>query len=93
MVLFYNIQFFIIISNIFGVKDNLFITVGCHPTRCNEFEKNNNPDEYFDGLLKLIQENDKKVLAVGEFGLGILLYIKLKLVYKFKFIIIKIISN
>ena len=33
-------------------------------------QKNNNPDEYFDGLLKLIQENDKKVLAVGEFGLG-----------------------
>jgi TatD DNase family protein len=48
-------------------NDNLFITVGCHPTRCNEFVTN--PENYFDGLLKLIKENDSKVLAIGELGL------------------------
>ena len=51
----------------------MYITVGCHPTRCNEFEKAPNPDEYFNGLLELIKQNDKKVLAVGECGLGICL--------------------
>ena len=44
--------------------------VGCHPTRCNEFESVSSPDEYFNGLLSLIKENDKKVLAIGECGLG-----------------------
>jgi TatD DNase family protein len=53
------------------LKDNLYITVGCHPTRCNEFEKVSNPDEYFNGLLELIKQNDKKVIAVGECGLGL----------------------
>jgi TatD DNase family protein len=49
---------------------NLYATVGCHPTRCNEFENNApTPDDYFNGLLKLIQENDSKVLAIGECGL------------------------
>ncbi len=45
------------------------MTVGCHPTRSNEFETNTTPDEYFNRLLKLVQENDKKVVAIGECGL------------------------
>jgi len=47
---------------------DLFATVGCHPTRCNEFDENG-PDEYFNNLLKLINENTDQVVAVGEFGL------------------------
>ena len=51
-------------------SDNLFITVGCHPTRCKEFEQSKTtPDDYFHGLVGLIKENDKKVLAIGECGL------------------------
>lgn len=45
----------------------MYITVGCHPTRSNEFVSN--PDEYFNGLLKLVQDNYDKVLAIGECGL------------------------
>ena len=48
-------------------KTTLFSTVGCHPTRCNEFASN--PDDYFLGLEKLIKENQKVVAAVGECGL------------------------
>lgn len=51
-------------------SSNLFCTVGCHPTRCNEFNNRApNPDQYFNGLLELIKNNDEKVLAVGECGL------------------------
>lgn len=41
--------------------------MGCHPTRCLEFAKNET--EYFDQLCKLIEANRNKVVAIGECGL------------------------
>nr|CAH8851661.1 unnamed protein product [Trichobilharzia regenti] len=47
---------------------NLFCTVGCHPTRCLEF--NENPNDYLTKLKSLIlTTTKKKVVAVGECGL------------------------
>ncbi|XP_028138862.1 deoxyribonuclease TATDN1 [Diabrotica virgifera virgifera] len=55
------------------VADNderLFVTVGCHPTRCKEFEENGGDGHsYLDKLKDIIVEGGDKVVAVGECGL------------------------
>jgi TatD DNase family protein len=51
-------------------KYGLYCTVGCHPTRCNEFlTKAASPEAYYAALDKLITENRDVVRAVGECGL------------------------
>lgn len=49
--------------------DLLYTTVGCHPTRCDEFDKSGNWLEYLNSLSELIRKNSSKVVAVGECGL------------------------
>lgn len=49
---------------------NLYSTVGCHPTRCNEFDKyEGGPLAYLDQLRRTISQNKAHVVAIGELGL------------------------
>ena len=46
----------------------LYATVGCHPTRCGEFDSEG-PDKYMESLRDIIRDNRDLVAAIGEFGL------------------------
>jgi TatD DNase family protein len=45
--------------------EKLYATVGCHPIKGNECKTG----AYLDGLLRLVLDNPKKVVAIGECGL------------------------
>ncbi|KAI7871443.1 hypothetical protein BDF14DRAFT_1045686 [Spinellus fusiger] len=48
----------------------LYSTVGCHPTRCKEFNNHaKGPEAYYAALLAIVTENKKNVVAIGECGL------------------------
>jgi len=51
-------------------EHNLYATIGCHPTRSTEFEKD--PNGYFQALDELVEANlsgPGRVVAIGECGL------------------------
>ena len=50
--------------------EKLFTTIGCHPTRASNFTKSGNADEHLKKFKQLIELNKKKVVAIGEIGLG-----------------------
>ena len=52
------------------ISENLYTTIGCHPTRCGEFEKSGDPDKYMADLLSIATQYRDKIVAYGECGLG-----------------------
>ncbi|XP_050430511.1 deoxyribonuclease TATDN1 isoform X2 [Adelges cooleyi] len=52
-----------------SLNDNLYCTVGCHPTRCDDFDKAESPNIYLNHLADVIKNNKSKVVAIGECGL------------------------
>jgi TatD DNase family protein len=57
----------------------LYCTVGCHPCSAYEFEED--PAAYLESLIEIISEDqalpiaDRRVVAIGECGLGALFYL------------------
>ena len=51
--------------------EGLFSTVGCHPTRCNEFDihKDGGPRAYLNDMKSLALSDRSRVVAIGELGL------------------------
>ncbi|OMJ25028.1 putative deoxyribonuclease TATDN1 [Smittium culicis] len=52
-----------------NTNDRLYATVGCHPTRVNEFDHYSDPQAYYDNLVKAVKNGGSKVVAIGECGL------------------------
>lgn len=56
-------------ARLLSVTEEFYCTVGCHPTRCSEFERSGE-SPYLAGLKELAAHGGK-VVAVGECGLGV----------------------
>ncbi|CAA9997699.1 unnamed protein product [Nesidiocoris tenuis] len=56
-----------------NTDEEVYCTVGCHPTHASEFEDESlnkgSPDDYLNALESLIVSNPEKVVALGECGL------------------------
>lgn len=48
--------------------ENLYTTCGYHPTRCSEFNENNEK-EIVREMTELFRSHADRIVAVGEFGL------------------------
>jgi TatD DNase family protein len=51
------------------MNDKYYCTVGVHPTRTHEIEKNGGLEAYRSGLEKIITDAGDKCVAIGECGL------------------------
>ena len=54
----------------FCFTEQLYCTVGCHPTNCSKFDESGSAQQYLADLLRLASDNRDKVVAIGECGLG-----------------------